>query len=83
MSGDSDYWKDVALYLASVHGATAESLLAAKATSQSERRRQVEICKAALDMIDGKMSKSAVSEKFVRARLRSVISAASEVGAKK
>ena len=83
MTEDANYWKEVALYLASVSGATARSLIAMKSTSQSERWRQVEICKAALDMIDGKMLRHPVSEKAVRGRLLSVISSASKTGGTK
>jgi len=50
---DAEYWKRCALWLASVHGATAEHAASVKSTSKYERRRQASIAEKAADMLRG------------------------------
>jgi hypothetical protein len=51
---DAAYWKAVANYLAHCHAATLESDGLMKSCPRTRRQRYVDICRKAIDMLEGK-----------------------------
>jgi len=72
---EQNYWKEIALYLADCHAATAYYELSKRSTSKSERERQISLCKLAHESIkNGYIAgKRISSEENVLERLNNII----------
>lgn len=73
MEADRDRWREIALYLANCHAATAESDGQLSKTSAYSKRRLASICNHAADALDGKMPENSQSDlAYVRDRCRNI-----------